>query len=86
MPRYLFLWNDESVTDEEGNALDVSLGIGEGPNPQDAFTAFENANKWVSDYAIYTDDITYVEIVGNPDNLSVEYNADHWAHVGGENP
>lgn len=87
MPRYLFLYSDGYTEIAPGVEVHnrQELGEGVGENPQKAWEQFcEEAGQWVEDHEIYTDSVYAVEIVGEIECISVEYNADLWEHVGNQ--
>lgn len=85
MPRYLFLYSDGYTEIMPGVEVHnrQELGDAAGANPQEAWENFVAENPWVEDYDIMTDAVYAVEIVGEIECISVEYNNDLWEHVGG---
>lgn len=89
MFRFLFLYSD-GYTEINDKVIEnrQELGEGRGNNPQEAWEDFlsqENGQvgEWVEEHGIMTDAVYAVQIVGDIDCISVEYNDDLWEHVGG---
>ena len=85
MKTYLFLYNDgytEIDGKEIANRQELGYAAGEGPHA--AWESFCKENPWVESYDIMTDAVYFVEVVGTPECLSVEYNADLWEHENAE--